>query len=444
MWWKISSSGKKEFICDAADCTIDGPLHNEDSGQYFCEVYDSFGEKDYYVNVTILAPPSIKCNMCRCNERANKCYLPLLEITVNNDIQLRVQFYGIGPFTVLWLHNGHPITNCSNDTSDITRCKVTRFLTPTHGYEILTLHGPHYSTSMDSGIFTANVSNPYGYNMTLEDVQITCKPYDPPSETANKTVDVPEGESMNISLSTRGNQEVYLWLCYSTDEYITMYNISLNESCIKCCSHSYTSVECGTLPNHPQWNVTRIQHGTCLVQMALELSVFVTDVDEKDSGKFMLAWSSDDEDQGPQYHHVLTVTSLNVTTNQSRGGTEELNTHHVIIYSTAGGSAGLLVVLGIVVFVGVKRKGKRVQRQPRPRRRHHDRAGALYPNMPQLGSSSEADVDSDEEVLVNPDRPAPYYGSFNRGCINQVPDTSENDDVTLPSQSDDNNSVLIH
>ena len=37
----------------------------------------------------------------------------------------------------------------------------------------------------------------------------------------------------------------------------------------------------------------------------------------------------------------------------------------------------------------------------------HDHAGALYPNMPQLGSSSEADVDSDEEVLVNPDRPAP-------------------------------------
>ena len=174
---------------------------------------------------------------------------------------------------------------------------------------------------------------------------------------------------MNISLSTRGNQEVYLWLCYCTDEYITMYNISLNESCIKCRSHSYTSVECGALPNRPQWNVTRIQHGTCLVQMALELSVFVTDVDEKDSGKFMLAWSSDNEHQGPQYHHVLTVTSLNVTTNQSRGGTEELNTHHVIIYSTAGGSAGLLVVLGIVVLVGVKRKGKRVQRQPRPRRR---------------------------------------------------------------------------
>ena len=41
-------------MCDTADCTIDGPLHNNDSGLYFCEIYDSLGKKDYYVNVTVL------------------------------------------------------------------------------------------------------------------------------------------------------------------------------------------------------------------------------------------------------------------------------------------------------------------------------------------------------------------------------------------------------
>ena len=152
-----------------------------------------------------------------------------------------------------------------------------------------------------------------------------------------------------------------------------MQNISLNTSCIECLSHSYTSVNCGTLPNGPQWTVTRIQHGTCLVQMVLELSIFVTDVDRNDSGKFMLAWSSDRMHQGPQDHSVLTVTSLNVTVNQSEGGTKELNNHdNIIIYSTAGGSAGLLilVVMGIAVFVGVKKSRKRdVPRPPRPRRR---------------------------------------------------------------------------
>ena len=200
------------------------------------------------------------------------------------------------------------------------------------------------------------------------------EPYDPPSKTADTTVDMTEGDSRNISLKTRGKQQVHLWLCYSTDEYITMQNISLNESCIKCHSHSYTSVKCGTLPNRPQWTVTRIQYGTCTLQMALELSVFVTDVDQEDSGKFMLTWSSDESHQGPQDHSVLTVTSLNVTVNQSKGDTRELNTHYnIIIYSTAGGSAGVLlvVVVGIAVFVGVKKRRKtgHGQRQLRHRRR---------------------------------------------------------------------------
>ena len=67
MWWKMSSSGKKAFICDAADCTIDSPLHNENSGQYFCEVFGSFGEKDYYVNVTILGKPLGNLRLLRFN-----------------------------------------------------------------------------------------------------------------------------------------------------------------------------------------------------------------------------------------------------------------------------------------------------------------------------------------------------------------------------------------
>ena len=61
MWWKWSPSGKREFVCDTADCTIDGPLSNNDSGLYFCEVYDSLGKKHYYVKVTILGKTLAKC-----------------------------------------------------------------------------------------------------------------------------------------------------------------------------------------------------------------------------------------------------------------------------------------------------------------------------------------------------------------------------------------------
>ena len=48
-WWKQTTGGT-EGICDHSNCTIGEPLHNEDSGLYFCQM----GSNKYYVNVTVL------------------------------------------------------------------------------------------------------------------------------------------------------------------------------------------------------------------------------------------------------------------------------------------------------------------------------------------------------------------------------------------------------
>ena len=44
-------------------------------------------------------------------------------------------------------------------------------------FQILALPPPHRNVSRDSGMYIANISNPYGYNMTKEYVQITCEFY---------------------------------------------------------------------------------------------------------------------------------------------------------------------------------------------------------------------------------------------------------------------------
>lgn len=52
MWWRIlPGSENHEYVCDNKDCLLPGPLTNEDSGVYYCEVDV---DKKYYVNVTVL------------------------------------------------------------------------------------------------------------------------------------------------------------------------------------------------------------------------------------------------------------------------------------------------------------------------------------------------------------------------------------------------------
>ena len=51
-WWREDPVTKKLIsVCHNRSCTIKGPLHDQDSGLYFCQ---ESSERKYYVNVTIL------------------------------------------------------------------------------------------------------------------------------------------------------------------------------------------------------------------------------------------------------------------------------------------------------------------------------------------------------------------------------------------------------
>ena len=85
------------------------------------------------------APPSIICQKCRYNKETNTCTLPLISKEETEDIHLTVEFSGVGPFSVVWYHNGD-VLECSNNTEDTTQCSVKRFFNSTYGYEVEKLY----------------------------------------------------------------------------------------------------------------------------------------------------------------------------------------------------------------------------------------------------------------------------------------------------------------
>ena len=188
------------------------------------------------------------------------------------------------------------------------------------------------------------------------------------------------GQTQNITLRSKGDRHNNLWLCFTTDKYVTIWNISLNSSCTEC---FLRSVDCPELRNRPHWNVSRNQVLNCSSNYLLELTVVVTNARKEDSGRFMLTWSSDSSDTGPKNHPVLTVTSLNVTSSDSNND-RGLSREYIYIYSGVGGvGVGLLVVVCVVVTVAVRCKVRRqpVRRDHRRRRRKflYDYCNMVFP-----------------------------------------------------------------
>lgn len=172
-------------------------------------------------------------------------------------------------------------------------------------------------------------------------------PIFPPQGNSDTTVTLKAGGTRNISLNATGSRQLYLWLCYTTDEHTTMKNISLNTSCVQCPGER--SGPCDSLPNHLDWSVTRSERGSCFERTELTLTVHVINVSENDRGKFMLTWSSDEKKQGPKTNKVLTVTTLNISAAHS--GVEKKN-YITYIYIGVGGSVAslLLIAVGIVMI----------------------------------------------------------------------------------------------
>ena len=186
---------------------------------------------------------------------------------------------------------------------------------------------------------------------------------DPPISAGNSTVNMTEGDSGNVTLKALGSQQNDLWLCYTTDLHTTMWNISLKDSCIMCLNE--WSGPCGKLPNRPSWSVTRNQEKACHMKTKeqyvylLEIIVHVTSVSDKDQGKFILTWSSDDKDQGPQKHADITETLLFINGKENPDKASVNYTRYVYVGS-AGGCALLVMLVagGVVIFVVKNRKQK--------------------------------------------------------------------------------------
>ncbi|CAI8032247.1 hypothetical protein GBAR_LOCUS18247 [Geodia barretti] len=176
-----------------------------------------------------------------------------------------------------------------------------------------------------------------------------------------------------------------MWVCFTTDPSIDMWNITLNSSCVKCKEKSCDS---HGIPNRPHWTVDRSETG-CSGDSIIDLSVLVKDFSKRDTGRLMLTWSTDSSEQGPQQHQVLTVTSLRYK--ESLSG-----------YVYAGiGVGGGCVVLGVSVVAVVigrfwyKRKKTAAQRaRRRAERRHAARNGGGR------GEDEASDNDNDRQHLV--------------------------------------------
>ena len=192
---------------------------------------------------------------------------------------------------------------------------------------------------------------------------------DPPTYAGNSTVNMTEGDGGNVTLKALGSQQNNLWLCYTTDLHTTMWNISLNDSCIMCLNE--WSGPCGKLPNRPSWSITRNQEKACHIETKeqyvylLEMIVHVTSVSDKDQGKFILTWSSDDKDQGPQKHADITETLLFIN-GKKNPDKASVNYRMYVYVGSAGGSAILVsLVPCVVVIVVIKywKKKRPVRRQ---------------------------------------------------------------------------------
>ena len=194
---------------------------------------------------------------------------------------------------------------------------------------------------------------------------------EPPQATGNQSTSLSKGETRHVTLTARGARHSYMWICFTTDPAENMWNIQLNNSCVKCKERSCYSP---SLPNRPHWTVSRDQTG-CVGDSIIEISVLVKDFSKRDTGRLMLTWSSDDPDQGPQEHKVLTVTSLHYRESISQ-----------YVYAGIGVGGGCVVVVASVVVVVAgrywyKRKKRAANRARRMAERRCELILCLVPRL---------------------------------------------------------------
>ena len=155
-----------------------------------------------------------------------------------------------------------------------------------------------------------------------------------------------------------------------------MWNIDLNDSCVKCNNEMRGS--CPRLPNRPEWKVARNETGCCFGSSSLEVSVKVVDFTERDSGRMMLAWATDASDQGPTKHRVLTVTTL--TYNETDPHTSRDGEKNRFVYVGIGsGGVCLVLVVSVVTVVSGVVVHKRRKAAARRQRRRAERRCELFP-----------------------------------------------------------------
>ena len=172
----------------------------------------------------------------------------------------------------------------------------------------------------------------------------TGEPIDPPQSDGDNKKTLMIGTPAQVALRAMGSQQQYLWVCYTSNDTTSIAELNLTYSCTEC-KYDESTGKCGILPVKPVWIVTRMDLGTCLLQMRLQVTVNIPTVGEEDSGKLILAWSSDS--QSPQTHKQLMQTFLHTEKKSPSGGSNSSSVLSVLM----GVAAGMMVVLVIIVVV---------------------------------------------------------------------------------------------
>lgn len=316
-----------------SNCTVntDRNLTNQDSGLYFCKVQTSGSSIQLsYVEVKVLAPPSL-LYVAYCNEDDNQiCTYERIKAGLTEDFRVNVAWAGIGSVFVQWQHNGSAF-ECLEP-----HCRVEK--RSDNEMTLLFLANPHPDNV--AGVYSANVSNDYGWNTSRTDVFLTrCEPLpEPVIRSHNSSRNLTDGSDVTLSCALSFNSDITLTVCYG--KFDQNFNEFTNESinyqfCILCPGSS--TGDCGPLPRTPGWEVQR-KEGEC--GNDLENIIVIGNFSEEDEG-IIFCFYGDSEDPYQLYTtHTLTYAP----------GSSKSYTLYIVIGVVASVIILLIAILIIAMF----------------------------------------------------------------------------------------------